>query len=493
MTRRFIPMLAGLFVVAGSFFLMLGNSTLAEETKPNILFLFADDQRADTISAHGNPHIQTPNIDSLAKSGLSFRNNYIFGGNNGAVCVPSRAMLMSGKTWLRIDAPTLKGSMLLPEWLGQHGYETFATGKWHNGEASWLRAFQRGKHIFFGGMSDHTLVPLKDRTPDGKLTASYTGKKFSSELFADAAIEYLRERDRSKPFFAYVPFTAPHDPRQPPQAYRDQYYRNPPPLPPNIRPQLPFDNGMMKDLRDENLAAWPRTEAVLQDQLSEYYGMVTHMDSEMGRILKVLDQEGLRENTIIVYAADNGLALGSHGLLGKQSVYEHSMRVPLILVGKGIPKEASSHAFTYLLDLFPTLCDLAGLPTPNDLDGKSLVPLCTGKSEGVRDSIFLPYLDIQRAIRDDRWKLICYPKIAHQELFDLTEDPYEMINRIDDPNCREISEKLMRRMEEWQKECGDKVAIPKERRIPEKVDLSGKKRSPDQWQPEWIVKKYFEP
>jgi arylsulfatase A-like enzyme len=295
------------------------SSVVAGATRPNILFLFADDQRADTIAALGNPHIKTPNIDTLVTSGFTFRTNYCFGGNSGAVCVPSRAMLMSGKTWFHVDTATLKGARLMPEVLGENGYVTFGTGKWHNGQDSWLRAFQQGRNIFFGGMSDHLQVPVRDLGPDGKLTPVRTGEKFSSELFADAAIEFLRRQDGKKPFFAYVAFTAPHDPRMPPVPFREMYYRDRPPLPANFLPQHPFDNGMLV-LRDENLAPWPRTEAVIRDQLAEYYGLITHMDGQIGRILAALKETGLADNTIIIYAADQGLAVGSHGLLGKQSI-----------------------------------------------------------------------------------------------------------------------------------------------------------------------------
>jgi len=200
---------------------------LTAADKPNILFLFADDQRADTIAAHGNPHIKTPNLDKLAAAGFSFRGNYVFGGNSGAVCVPSRAMLMSGKTWFRVDTASLKDTKLLPELLRENGYVTFGTGKWHNGQPSWLRAFQQGKTVMFGGMSDHTKVPVRDLGPNGKLTAERRGEKFSSEMFADSAIEFLKRHDRKKPFFAYVAFTAPHDPRMPPLAYRKRYYSQP--------------------------------------------------------------------------------------------------------------------------------------------------------------------------------------------------------------------------------------------------------------------------
>lgn len=459
--------------------------------RPNILFLFADDQRADTISAYGNSHIRTPNLDRLVKSGFSFRRNYIFGGNNGAVCVPSRAMLMSGKTWFKVDAPTLNGTRLLPELFGENGYLTFGTGKWHNGQDSWLRAFQRGKSIMFGGMSDHTKVPVRDLGPDGRLTEVRTGEKFSSELFADAAIEFLQNHDGKKPFFAYVAFTAPHDPRQPPLNYRQMYYRDLPPLPANFLPQLPFDNGMMKDLRDENLAAWPRTETVIRDQLAEYYGLITHLDDQIGRILAALKKSGQADNTIIVYAADNGLALGSHGLLGKQNVFEHSMRVPLIIAGPGIPAGKSTTAFTYLLDVFPTLCEMTGIEPAVDLDGESLMPLWQGRKTRIRDSVFLPFLQIQRAVRDDRWKLIAYPKIGHLQLFDLQNDPNETTNLIDRPeNVRHVRS-LMELMKQWQKKSGDMLELPVENKVPEKIDLTGRERKPDQWQPDWIIEKYF--
>jgi arylsulfatase A-like enzyme len=460
--------------------------------RPNILFLLADDMRADTIAAYGNPHIKTPNLDKLTAAGFNFRANYVFGGNNGAVCIPSRAMLMSGKTWFHVDAPTLDAAKLLPELLGENGYVTFGTGKWHNGQASWLRAFQRGKAVMFGGMSDHTKVPVRDLGPDGKLTAERTGEKFSSELFADAAIEFLRSQDGRNPFFAYVAFTAPHDPRQPPLEYREPYYRNLPPLPPNFLPQLPFDNGMMNGGRDENLGAWPRAEKMIRDQLAEYYGLITHMDGQVGRILAALRAAGLADNTIIIFAADNGLALGSHGLLGKQSVFEHSMRVPLIVAGRGIPAGKSTGAFTYLLDLFPTLCDLLAIERPAGLEGESLRPLWEGKKPRVRDSVFLPFLQIQRAVRDERWKLIAYPKIGHLQLFDLQRDPHEITNLVDRPEHAAHVARLQKLMKQWQDRVGDTLELPARNRAPEKIDLTGKARVPDQWQPDWIVKKYFE-
>jgi arylsulfatase A-like enzyme len=424
---------------------------------------------------------------------MSFRRSYVFGGNSGAVCVPSRAMLMTGKTWFRIDTAALRGERLLPQLLEERGYTAFATGKWHNGEESWLRAFRRGRSVMFGGMSDHTRVPVRDLSPDGRLTPQRFADGFSTELFADAAIDFIRGHHGRRPFFCYVAFTAPHDPRQPPPGYAERYYRRPPPLPPNFLPQLPFDNGMMRGGRDENLAAWPRTEAVIRDQLAEYYGLITHLDGQIGRILETLRRSPHARNTLIVFAADNGLALGSHGLLGKQSVYEHSMRVPMILAGPGIPRGRSTRAFTYLHDLFPTLCDYAGVAPPGRIDGENLRPIIEGKGQRVRDSIFLPFLDIQRAVRDDRWKLIAYPRIGHLQLFDLQRDPHETRNLADRPERAGAITRLRLLMRRWQQEVGDSAPIPMANRAPDPVDLTGMARRPDQWQPEWIVKKYFGP
>ncbi len=465
----------------------------APAARPNILFLFADDQRADTIAAHGNPHIATPNIDGLVRAGVSFRRNYVMGGNSGAVCIPSRAMLHSGKTWFAINTQTLAGERLMGEHFGAHGYTTFGTGKWHNGQPSWLRSFQRGESVMFGGMANHEKVPLHDRGPGDKMVGPRTGEKFSTELFADAAIKFLNGHDTAggaQPFFCYIAFTAPHDPRQPPPGFPADYAHRPP-LPKNFLPQLPFDNGAMNGGRDENLGAWPRTEAMIRDQLAEYYAMVRHLDAQIGRILATLKARGFADHTIVVYAADNGLALGSHGLLGKQNVFEPSMRVPFIIGGPGIPRGRSSEAFTYLLDIFPTLCDLTGIAPPAGLFGESVRPLWEGRKGKIRDTVFLPYLQVQRAVRDERWKLIRYPRLGFSQLFDLQADPDETRSVYDVPANAAHVARLTAAMKAWQQKVGDTLVVNEGSHPPPPIDLTGKKREPDQWQPAWIVEKYF--
>ena len=455
--------------------------------KPNILFLLADDQRADTIGAWGNRHIRTPNLDRLVKRGFSFRNNYCFGGNSGAVCVPSRAMIMSGRTWFKVDG-NLANVTLLPEVLRAAGYATFATGKWHNGRPSLLRAFPEARSVFLGGMADHTRVPVFDIV-SGEASESRPAAKFSSEEFADAAISFLRAQRGQTPFFCYVAFTAPHDPRNPPAPYREMYYRKPPPVPSNFLPQHPFDNGFAKNIRDENLAAYPRTRRVIQEQLCEYYGLITHLDEQVGRILSALEETGQTQNTLIIYAADHGLALGSHGLLGKQSVYEHSMKSPLVVAGPGVPRGKSTHAFTYLFDLFPTMCAAAQATPPDSIAGHDLAPVWTGRMKSVRDSVFLPYTGIMRAVRDERWKLIVYPPINYQQLFDLKNDPHERKD-VARQNPRQVA-RLRQLLEEQQHWAGDKQPLASERSKPMEIRFDDFVRKPDQWQPAWIIEKYF--
>ena len=471
------------------FLLLAPVSPAAAAERPNILLLFADDQRADTIGAWGNPAIETPHLDRLVGRGFSFRGNYCFGSNSGAVCVPSRAMLMSGRTWFDVKAD-LSGARLLPEVLRESGYATFATGKWHNGEASFRRAFPEGRSVFFGGMDDHTRMPVADVT-NGVVGPRRTAAKFSSEEFADAAITFLKQAPAEQPFLCYVAFTAPHDPRNPPEAYRDRYYRRRPPLPDNFLPLHPFDHGFARDLRDENLAAYPRTRGTVGDQLCEYYGLITHLDEQVGRILAALAASPSGTNTLVIYAADHGLALGSHGLLGKQSVYEHSMRCPLIIAGPGMPPGGGTRAFTYLFDLFPTILDVAGVAPVPGLAGESLRPLWTGQRDRIRDSVFLPFTDTMRAVRDERWKLIMYPQIGRTQLFDLAMDPTERIDLAADPRHAAERRRLTELMVSWQTRVGDRQALTVPQPKSGVLDVEGYVRKPDPWQPRWIVEKYF--
>lgn len=414
---------AGWWVIAVGLLIQAGQVFGTE--RPNIVFLFSDDQRFDTIAALGNDEIKTPNLDGLVKRGFTFAHTYIMGSTQPAVCVCSRAGLMSGRSLFR--APTnLADLPLLPQLLQASGVQTYGIGKWHNGPASYGRAFQDGDAIFFGGMNDHARIPVQSYDASGKYpkTRQQIQDVFSTELFADKAVSFLQNYQDEKPFFLYVALTAPHDPRTPPGKYKTMYEPEKLTLPKSYLPQHPFNNGELT-VRDEQLAPWPRTEGVVRQHLADYYGMVSHLDEQVGHVLQALDQSGKGKNTIVIFAADNGLALGSHGLMGKQNLYDHSVRVPLVLAGPGIPADKRSDALVYLFDLFPTICALEQVKVPDGVDGISLLPIIAGEPAKGRDEIFAAYRDSQRMIRAGRWKLIRYPRIDRTQLFDLETDPHE--------------------------------------------------------------------
>jgi arylsulfatase A-like enzyme len=434
--------------------------------KPNVVFFFTDDQRFDTIHVLGNEQIITPNMDWLVRHGTTFTHAYIMGSMSGAVCMPSRAMLLSGRTLFHLDK--LGGTVppehtTFPEVFRNAGYTTFQTGKWHQDAKTYNRCFTNGAKIFFGGMSDHFKVPVRDYDPTGRYPKQAVHSdegRHSSELFSEAAIEFLKGYREDKPFLMYVSYTAPHDPRDMPRKYRDMYDPAGMELPKSFMPEHPFDNGEMK-IRDENLAPWPRTPEEIRRHQAAYYAMITHVDAQIGRVLETLKETGHAEDTVIVFSADNGLAVGRHGLLGKQNLYEHSVHVPLVFCGPGIAKGRKYDIFCYLLDIYPTLCDLAGLPMPAGLEGQSLAPAMRGQGQDERESLFFAYKDIQRAVRDERFKLIEY-NVAGQrtaQLFDLADDPWELKNLAQDGRYAQRLQNLRNRLVQWKEELDDRSSF----------------------------------
>ena len=439
--------------------------------RPNILFLFSDDQRADTIAALGNPHIQTPHLDRLVREGTAFTRAYCMGAMQGAVCVPSRAMLMSGRTLFRIQE-NLAGLATWPEQFGAAGYATFISGKWHNGAPSVQRSFQTGKAIFLGGMTqqDVAQAAVQDLSADHQLGAKRPAGKIPSELFADSAIEFLQQQKGERPFVCYVAFNLPHDPKVAPKEYHDRAAASPPPLPKNFLPQHPFNNGELL-VRDEKLEQWPRTPEAVRRHLADYYATISFLDAQVGRILAALKESGQYEQTLIVFSSDHGLAIGSHGLFGKQNLYEHSMRAPLLFAGPGVPKAKQSDAFCYLLDIGPTLYELAGVKLPESVEGRSLAPILAGRQAKVRDSLFTAYRHLMRAVRDDQWKLIRYPPINKSQLFDLKADPDELKDLSEDTQHAGELKRLTALLEKWQSDLGDQQPLSTNHPAPLQIEL----------------------
>ena len=442
-----IPRLFALLLVCSS------ATALAEPAaRPNVLFLFADDQRADTIAALGNPVIKTPNLDRLVRGGLAFNRAYMQGGFNGATCVPSRAMLLSGQSLFHIDEKLLRDETW-PAAFARAGYATFMSGKWHNGPASLPKVFQQARGVFAGGMTDPSKAPLSDLA-DGALTKPQIAPKHACEVFADEAIRFLQEK-HDNPFFCYVPFDAPHDPHIVPADFPIKYDAASIPLPPNFLPQHAWDNGEMT-VRDEKLLPWPRTPEAVRSMIAEYYRYISFLDAQIGRVLDALEASPHAKNTFVVFAADSGVARGSHGLIGKQNLYElDSVRVPLIVGGPGIPASRRTDALCYLYDVLPTLGALCGVAKPPASDGLDLSATLHDPTHAARPHLVFAYKKVQRAICDERWKLIRYPLIDRTQLFDLKADPQEITNLADKPEHTAKVTELMKLMAEELKKAGD--------------------------------------
>ena len=459
--------------------LLVAVSSLVAAQPRNVVFIFADDQRADTIAALGNPVIKTPNLDRLVKRGVAFTRAYMQGGNQGATCVPSRAMLLSGRSLAQIDEKLLKHATW-PRAFGEAGYATFAAGKWHNGPPSIPKSFQQAKALFVGGMADPMKAPTSDMLPTGKLTPAKISPKHLCEEATDETLAFLKSQDGKKPFFSYLAFDGPHDPHIVPDGFPVKYDIASIPLPPNFLPQHPFDNGEMV-VRDEQLLRWPRPEADVKAMLAEYYRYISFLDLQVGRILDAVDASPFAAHTIIVYAADSGVARGSHGLIGKQNLYEHSMRVPLVVAGPGIAADKRSDAMCYLFDVMPTLGKLCGIAAPKDSQGREFSAVLKDPSQTGRPFLMFGYKSVQKALHDGRWKLIRYPHVDRTQLFDLQSDPYETKDLSGDPAQAERIKAMLAKLGAEMTADGDSDPItaakilPAEWKAPAKLPKPGQK------------------
>ena len=373
-------------------------------------------------------------------------------------------------------------------------YVTFGTGKWHNERSAFKAAFQYGTNVFLGGMSDHFNTACRDLCPGGVLSEPRL-KGFSTDVFAGSAIDFLNEYasgSRENPFFCYVSFTALHDPYSPREDYIDMYRPDALPLPGNFMLLHPFEfDSRQIIIRDENLSPWPRTAEITRAILADYYALITHMDDKIGEIIQVLKDREMYDNTIIVFSSDNDMAVGSHGLLGKQNLYEHSTKVPLIIKGPGIPEGEVFDALVYLFDVYPTLAELCGLGAPENIDGLSLALIIRGQSDAVRSSLFTAYRHTARAIRTGTWKLIRYPEIDYSQLFNLVNDPLELNNLAGDLAYQDKYNELMQLMRQWQVAANDTAPLTADVIRPLEYDHTQFIRKPDRHQPAYMLEKYF--
>jgi arylsulfatase A-like enzyme len=437
---------------------------------PNIVLTIADDQRGSSIGCEGVEAVRTPALDRLAEQGVRCRSAYHLGSCSMAVCAPSRAMLHSGQPFFQLPGRYMGEAWWrddltgFPPTLGERlqglGYDCFATGKWHNTRELFARSFNAASNVLLGGMADHWFTPVHDFDPAGRYDAKpRIADGFSTDVFADSAVDFIRSRRRGdRPFFLYCAFTAPHDPRTPPDDYRRMYNPKSLDLPPNFAHLHPFDNGAL-NVRDERMLGHPRLETREPSDLSEvrreiadYYGMITHMDAGIGRVHEALAAAGIGDDTLVIHTADHGLAVGQHGLMGKQNVYEPSARVPLIAAGPGVARGHVASGLCYQHDLYPTLIEAAGGDAA-DSWFDSLGPLFGGDATAGRPFVGCAFRQVQRMVRVGDRKLIRYrvDGFEHEQVFDLAADPFETRDQSDDGVPRELIDALR----DWQAGVGD--------------------------------------
>ncbi len=452
---------------------------IAGAAKPNILFIFADDMTYDAIAALGHEEIETPHLDRLVKAGTTFTHAYNSGSWSGAVCVASRHMLMTGRQlWNAHKVANRKGmaeyhahKKCWPQLLESAGYRTYMSGKWHV-QIDAGKLFNVARHVRPG--MPRSVKKAYNRPLGGKpdpwdptdksIGGFWEGGKHWSEVQADDAVGFLQEAGGSQqPFFIYLAFNAPHDPRQAPQEYLDRYPADRIAIPKNFLPRYPFCDqiGNPHKLRDENLAPMPRTRHSVQVHRREYYAIITHMDAQIGRVLDELKKSGKEKNTYIVFTADHGLAVGKHGLFGKQNMYDHSVRVPFVVVGPGVAPGASNNAPIYLQDVIPSSLDWAGAKTPDYVQFKSIQPHLDGKGKK-RDYVYGAYLGVQRSITEGGYKLIYYPRAGNTlRLYKVSEDPHEMNDLIKSGGAatEAVATRLWKRLQAVQGEFGDSLTL----------------------------------
>ena len=415
--------------------------------RPNILFILVDDESPFDLSIYDpKTPLRTPNIDRLAAEGMVFDGAYHMGSFSGAVCTPSRHMIMSGRTlWhlpigpgTKTHCPPSLETNTIPAVLNRAGYATMRTCKQGNSYEGANRQF----------------AVRRDATKRGGTAES------GSAWHADQVLAYLAEREAAKdarPFYIHFGFSHPHDTRDGTPELLAHYgaanhtdaaslppaHAKQPPLPGNWLPAHPFHHGH-PNLRDEVAVSgvWTnRDPRTIRNEVGREYACVENIDIQIGRVLAKLAAMGEMEHTCIFYTADHGIAIGRHGLQGKQNLYEHTWRVPFVAKGPGIRAGTRAQGNIYLLDLLATFCDLAGIAPPESNEGRSFRPVLEGRAPVVRDVLYGAYCGGtkpgMRSVRRGDWKLVKFDvldgQVRETQLFNLAENPDEFLPRHRDP------------------------------------------------------------
>jgi N-acetylglucosamine-6-sulfatase len=470
----------------------------------NVIFILSDDHRFDFMGFTGKvPWLKTPNMDRLAKEGAWFKNTFV----TTALCSPSRASILTGlyshsHTVVDNQAPDPEHLIFFPQYLQKAGYQTSFFGKWHMGEDS-----DRPRPGFdhwesFKGQGVYYNPTLN---VNGKQVA-FGDSAYITDLLTNHAIEWLKEREKDKPFFLYLSHKAVHSEFNPATRHAGQYRNSEILLPPSFRTSQPdvkgkrststlrkeadetkpssgegyYGEGRTPDWQKMQRESWHGVDYMyhgainFEDFYRRYCETLLAVDESVGEILKYLDEQGLASSTMVVYMGDNGFSFGEHGLIDKRHFYEESVKVPFLVRcpdlfqgGRVIDNMVQN------IDVAPTILEVAGIKKPEQMHGNSIIPLLKGREVAWRDKIFyeyyweydFPQTPTMHGVRTDRYKLIRYHGIWDtNEFYDLREDPYEMNNLIASEEHQKLIEALTTDIYDWLESTGG-MQIPLKRTI----------------------------
>jgi arylsulfatase A-like enzyme len=456
-----------------SLLLVLPNMVAAgaAPVRPNILFIMSDDHASHAMSCYGSRINKTPNMDRIAATGMRFSNCFVV----NSICTPSRAAILTGKyshmNGVTVFNPFDGSQQHLAKLLRNAGYQTAVIGKWHLFSAP-------------TGFDYWNVLPGQGRYHDPQFIEfgkTNVIKGYVTDIITDLSIQFLERRDPGKPFLLMTHHKAPHREWSPdakhehlfddveipaPVTFDDDYKtRSRAAIEATMRIERDFKKTDLKQDPPADLAGAALKQWKYQRYIKDYLRCIASVDDNIGRLLDYLDKTGLRTNTIVIYTSDQGFFLGEHGWFDKRFMYEESLRMPLLVSVPGMTRAGSLHDQMVLnVDFAPTLLDLAGVPVPPDMQGRSIVPLFRGeKPKDWRTAMYYRYyhypadhrVQPHYGIRTEQFKLIYFNRINEWELFDLKQDPYETNNLYADPRRVETVAKLKGELARLKKEVKD--------------------------------------
>ena len=443
--------------------LLLAVSAHAADPRPNIIVIVADDLRWDAFGYMGNRIIQTPNLDDLARRGTHFRNHFV----TSSICNVSRATMFTGQYLRRhhiyeFNTPFTdeQWSRCYPKLLRDAGYRTGFIGKFGVGDSNFIAGMAK-EFDYWRGLPGQAGLFFQNNNPN---------TRHKTARFGDQALEFIRSNDNRQPFCLSISFNAPHArDRQPREFWPDPRDENL-----YVNAQIPVspkatDEWFQKlpeiAKTSEGRRRWALrfdTPEKFQNTVKDYYRLITGIDRELGRVVACLKEQGVRDNTVIIFTADNGFFLGERGMADKWLMYEESIRVPMLIHDPRGPKARNVEEMTLNIDLAPTIVDLAGVAVPKEMQGRSLAPFVNGKrlKDWRRDFFYEHHTMVKiipeiEGVRTERWKYVRWMNASpmFEELYDLRKDPNETRNLIADAKSQKQLTTLRDRWKEFSEIC----------------------------------------